>query len=65
MYTVIAATNRAGEMQFECYGPFKSFEIAQKQANLIGYPCITFIEYLWGDVSVDKPKASVCGRIKS
>lgn len=59
MYTVIACTNRGSEMQFECYGPFKTFELAQAQAAMIKYPCITFIEYLWGNVTQDKPKASM------
>jgi hypothetical protein len=59
MYTVVAITTRGSSIELECYGPFKSMEDAERNARAIQYPCQILIEYLWGSVDIDKPKADI------
>jgi hypothetical protein len=53
MYTVITITSYDGNLQLECYGPFKSLKEANRQAEGIEYPCVTHIEMLCGNVLED------------
>jgi hypothetical protein len=61
MYTVVAITVRGGIIELECYGPFKNMKDAERNAKAIQYPCQIVIEYMWGLVDIDKPKAQIRG----
>jgi hypothetical protein len=47
-YCVVTfANDKAGNLSFECHGPFKTKKEARAYAKTIVYPCLKFVEMLW------------------